>query len=158
MLAEPRPATLDDAAEIARLHRRCFGAEPWGRESIELMLAQPKTFGFLVERGATVGFCLARTAGDECEVLSLAVLPEHRRQSHGRRLVQAILAAARDRRCAAVFLEVGEANEAARRLYLDNGFAVVGRRKGYYRTAGGGAMDALVLRNGGTWRDAGASR
>jgi ribosomal-protein-alanine N-acetyltransferase len=39
-------------------------------------------------------------------------------------------------------LEVAEGNQAGRRLYGRAGFAVVGRRRGYY----GGGEDALVMR------------
>lgn len=115
------------------------------------MLANPATFGFLAEQGApepprAVGFCLARATRGECEVLSLGVDPAHRRRGFGRRLMDAIMAAALDRDCTTFYLEAGAANVAALGLYLERGFTIVGRRKGYYRTAKDGAMDALVLR------------
>jgi ribosomal-protein-alanine N-acetyltransferase len=43
-----------------------------------------------------------------------------------------------------MFLEVAEANAAARALYAAAGFAEVGRRRRYYADGG----DALVLRRG----------
>ncbi len=46
----------------------------------------------------------------------------------------------------AVFLEVDEDNEPARRLYQRAGFREVGRRPGYYRQPNGNAATALVLR------------
>jgi len=46
----------------------------------------------------------------------------------------------------AVFLEVDEHNEPARRLYHRAGFREVGRRPGYYQKAPGVAATALVLR------------
>jgi ribosomal-protein-alanine N-acetyltransferase len=46
----------------------------------------------------------------------------------------------------ALFLEVDEANAAARALYARFGFAEVGRRPAYYRTASGVKSTALVLR------------
>ena len=44
---------------------------------------------------------------------------------------------------ATVFLEVRTDNEAARRLYEDEGFTVVGLRKRYYRPSG---ADAHTMR------------
>jgi ribosomal-protein-alanine N-acetyltransferase len=46
----------------------------------------------------------------------------------------------------AVFLEVGEHNDAAIRLYDRAGFREVSRRPNYYPGAGGEAAAALVLR------------
>ncbi len=47
---------------------------------------------------------------------------------------------------AAVFLEVDEANAAARALYARAGFREVARRAGYYPQENGAAANALVLR------------
>jgi ribosomal-protein-alanine N-acetyltransferase len=44
-----------------------------------------------------------------------------------------------------LFLEVGEANRAARALYDGLGFRVIGRRHRYYATPAG-FEDALVMR------------
>ncbi len=44
-----------------------------------------------------------------------------------------------------VFLEVAEANVAARRLYAAAGYRESGIRKGYYRHAGRPAEDAVVM-------------
>ena len=46
----------------------------------------------------------------------------------------------------AVFLEVDEGNEPARRLYRRAGFREVGRREGYYQQGRGQPATALVLR------------
>ena len=70
---------------------------------------------------------------------------EHRRQGFGRCLIEAVKDQARDRGCARVYLEVAESNAAALQLYLNSGFAILGRRKGYYRSTEGSIMDALVL-------------
>jgi ribosomal-protein-alanine N-acetyltransferase len=46
----------------------------------------------------------------------------------------------------AVFLEVGEDNVPARKLYQRAGFREVGRRDGYYQGPKGKSTAALVLR------------
>jgi ribosomal-protein-alanine N-acetyltransferase len=45
-----------------------------------------------------------------------------------------------------VLLEVAEDNEAAIALYIEAGFARVGRRPAYYRREGGARVAALQLR------------
>ena len=85
---------------------------------------------------------MARIAADEAEILTLAVLPDQRRQGLARILLEEAA-----RQCEAVgagtlFLEVATRNEAARALYGAQGFEEIGRRRGYYADGD----DALVMR------------
>ncbi len=83
------------------------------------------------------------TIGDTAQILTVGVLPPARRRGVGRLLVRALVAEARRRQAGEVLLEVREDNEAARRLYADEGFAVLGRRRGYYEQ---GRVDAVTMR------------
>jgi ribosomal protein S18 acetylase RimI-like enzyme len=67
--------------------------------------------------------------------LSVGVHPEHRGRGIGRRLLRALLAAARERGTARVSLSVERANR-ARDLYLGEGFRVVG---------GDGTSDTMLI-------------
>jgi ribosomal-protein-alanine N-acetyltransferase len=79
---------------------------------------------------------------DEAEILTVGVVPEGRRQGTARRLIAALLDAARAGGAADVFLEVRVDNEAARALYESEGFASIGMRPGYYDS---GRVDAVVM-------------
>ncbi|RAI57221.1 ribosomal-protein-alanine acetyltransferase [Roseicella frigidaeris] len=103
------------------------------------MLGMPGAFGLWVP-GA--GFVLARAAGGEAEILTLAVRPPARRRGLGGALLAGALAGAVARGAAAMFLEVAAGNAAARALYAGQGFVEVGRRRRYYPDG----SDALVLR------------
>ena len=146
-----RRALAADAAALAVLNARCLPGAPWSAAAIERLLAAPAGIGYLAEQPApALGFCLARIAADECEVVSLCVLPERRRAGLGRQLLEACLAEAGTRGCTVTFLEVAEDNGPALALYESLGFAPVGRRRAYYAPAPGTGRDALVLRRGGT--------
>jgi [ribosomal protein S18]-alanine N-acetyltransferase len=80
-----------------------------------------KVAGFLVVR---------RVAPDECEILNLAVAPEHRRKGVARALVEAAIQDRRD----TFFLEVRESNTAAQAFYKSMGFQGVSRRREYYQS------------------------
>ncbi|MFC7475415.1 GNAT family N-acetyltransferase [Dankookia sp. GCM10030260] len=137
-LAAAAPA---DAAALAALHAAAFPpAEAWGVDAIALMLGLPGAYGIW---SAGQGFVLARAAGGEAEILTLAVLPAARRQGVGAALLAAALAAAVVRGAAAMFLEVAAGNAAALGLYRGFGFVEVGRRRRYYADG----SDALVLRH-----------
>jgi ribosomal-protein-alanine N-acetyltransferase len=103
------------------------------------MLRMPGGFG-LWRPGA--GFVLVRAIAGEAEILTLAVLPEARRQGLGQGLMAAALARAAARGAAAMLLEVATDNAPAQALYASLGFAKVGRRRRYYADG----RDALVLR------------
>jgi ribosomal-protein-alanine N-acetyltransferase len=128
------------AATLAALHGAAFPPkETWGPDALQLMLEMPGSFA-LVQDGE--GFVLARTAADEAEILTLAVVPAARRRGVGGTLLAGAMAAARGRGATAMFLEVAEGNAAACALYAAGGFMLVGRRSRYYPDGG----DALVLR------------
>lgn len=90
--------------------------------------------------GVAVGFLAARLlAGDEFEVLNLAVDPAWREQGIGARLLEHAIASCPGQ----WFLEVRESNEPARRLYAKLGFRPAGRRPRYYHDP---VEDALILK------------
>ena len=95
------------------------------------------------EQRAIVGYGGLLAAGGQADVLTLAVAQEHWGEGIGSALLTALLAEARRRGCAEVFLEVRVDNPRAQALYRRYGFGEVGIRKGYYQPSG---ADALVMR------------
>lgn len=91
---------------------------------------------------------LIQVIADEAEILTICVLPEVQNQGLGAVLLRTACTHATDAGASRMFLEVGEQNVSARRLYEKCGFECVGRRAAYYRGAleGGTADNALVLR------------
>jgi tRNA threonylcarbamoyladenosine biosynthesis protein TsaB len=135
-----RPALPRDSETLAALHAACF-AKPWDRASLEGMIAEPGMIALLVE---ATGFVLLRLAGEEAEILTLAVLPAARQRGIATALVSAGAKQATARGARTLFLEVAENNDAARALYARLGFAAAGRRRDYY----GAGQDALLLKTG----------
>ncbi|MBF0095646.1 MAG: GNAT family N-acetyltransferase, partial [Alphaproteobacteria bacterium] len=65
-------------AEVAAaIHARCF-PQPWDRASFLSLLSMPGVFGWIArsDGDGPAGLVLCRRAGDECEVLTICVLPE----------------------------------------------------------------------------------
>ncbi len=147
----PEPVQIElmksyDLPSVAALHAICF-EDSWHTELLDRILSAPGTFGlFCRPRGKTVGFVICRSSGQEGEILSLAVAPTVRRNGLGGALLDVAKAHAITREIGALFLEVAEDNIAARRLYENSGFEIVGRRPHYYRRRYGPSVDALTLR------------
>lgn len=137
-----------DLERVAAIHGACFD-DAWSEDMIRRVLATAGAFGLVARSSAdrcVVAFALARVVADECELLSLGVAPDRQRQGIGGALLDAAMARAAALRVRHFFLEVGELNAPARRLYESRGLEIVGRRADYYALEGGGAMDALTMR------------
>ena len=140
-----REAGVSDLARVWAIEKASF-ADPWGASEFRSVLDSPPTI-FLVAadagQKAVLGYAVALTVLDESEILNIAVDPEFRGHGVGGLLLDAALAEVKARGAVAVFLEVRESNEAARKLYRSRGFEELSRRRGYYRMP---VEDALVLR------------
>jgi ribosomal-protein-alanine N-acetyltransferase len=132
-----RAAPTEDAVLLARLHAAAF-EHPWGEAEIAALMASPGVFALTFDDR---GFILCRAIAGEAEILTLAVVPEARRDGLGRALVEAAAGLARRFAAETLFLEVASDNAAALRLYENTGFSRVGLRKGYYASG----ADALVM-------------
>jgi len=147
-----RPVGALDLDLAAQFHREAFaelGDRPWTRQDVAELLASPGVGGcFVRTEERDIGFCLLRVAADEAELLTLAVAASHRRRGGGRALLQAAIDRARSAGAKSLFLEVEAGNAAARALYAQLGFQVVGRRASYYQRSGRPPAEALVMRLG----------
>ncbi len=149
-----RPFGGLDLDRAALIHGEAFVAawdQRWDRQAFAELLAMPGAFGLMAEPAsepgceAPVGLLLVRVAADEAEIVTLAVLPDWRRQGVGFKLMQKGESEAASRGAQRLFLEVAEDNFAARNLYFSLGFAGVGRRAGYYARGSLGNAAAIVM-------------
>ena len=135
-----------DAAAIATLHANSF-RHGWSDGEFERMLGERNIVAHRAMLGRSLhGFILSRLADGEAEILSVAVTSARRGRGLARALLNLHLRRLAGLGAHAVFLEVDEDNEPARRLYRRAGFREVGRRPGYYQQGRDQAATALVLR------------
>jgi [ribosomal protein S18]-alanine N-acetyltransferase len=125
--------------------RDMFGTEAWSRTSYRAELADRLKHYVAAEDadGTLLGWAGVMVVGDTAEILTVGVVPSARRQGLARRLVADLVDEAGRRGAREVLLEVREDNAAARELYRTEGFADLGRRRGYYA---GGRVDAITMR------------
>lgn len=139
-----RTARAEDIASWVGPLEREANAVPWSEHLLSGELNSPYSVFWVAESPQRpLGFVIVHMAGDEAEILEIAVSPETRRLGVGRKLMQRAAATAGERGCEALFLEVRESNFAARNLYEGLGFKPIGLRKRYYRDNG---EDAIVMR------------
>jgi len=129
-----------DSGTLAAIHAVAFPPdEAWSHTVFSLQLALPNVIGLT---DFTNGLILMRVAGDEAEVLTLAVVPSARRRRLGRALLEEALVQVLAAGATVVFLEVSIKNTAAQALYREFGFIQAGTRRRYYSDG----SDAAVMR------------
>lgn len=148
LLREPPvvEAAGQDAADFARIHAGSF-RRGWSESEFERLLTERNIVAHKAAFGGrqASAFVLSRIAGEEAEILSIAVDAAKRNRGIGKRLLDHHLRRLAGLGVAVIFLEVESDNLAACRLYARYGFAEVGRRPGYYGTASKAPGDALIL-------------
>jgi len=141
-----RLATTREVPEVIRLERRCLPAAHWSEQQYEelfrtgedaigrlALIAVSTTSNDPQYAGKEIlGFLVARHLAPEWELENIVVAPETRGKGVGARLLEELLARAKQTNSDSVYLEVRESNLAARALYGKCGFQEAGRRKSYY--------------------------
>jgi ribosomal-protein-alanine N-acetyltransferase len=145
MTSRIEPIPSDAAVPISVLHGVCFPQDPWKADAINQIMHISGFFGRVAwVQDDPIGFALAIGLGVDTEIISLGVLPDHRRRGTGFALLDAVCAEGWLLGAHRVVLEVAPDNRAALALYSRSGFTIVGRRRNYYNRAEG-LMDALIL-------------
>jgi [ribosomal protein S18]-alanine N-acetyltransferase len=145
-----------DLVDVLALEHDLFPDDPWTAQMFAEEVSQPpESRLYLIAEAdrsppTADGRVMAGYAGlmfvpggTHADVLTIAVTREYWDRGIGSALLGALIAAAAERGCAEVFLEVREDNPRARGLYLRRGFEEIGVRRGYYQPSG---VDAIVMR------------
>jgi ribosomal-protein-alanine N-acetyltransferase len=145
------PMEHADCAEVSELHALRF-PRPWNDGEFSSLLSQGSVFGVVARQTNAFfskpmgGFILAREAGGEAEILTVAVGEKYGRCGLGWRLMQAAMREAVMRGAETMFLEVDGGNVPAIGLYKKLGFKTVAERQAYYTAKDGTKSTALVMR------------
>jgi [ribosomal protein S18]-alanine N-acetyltransferase len=133
-LSAIRSLRAEDAPAVADILRQAPEAVFWPEASVREVLQWPGVLAIAGETsGQLTGFLIARQAGDEAEILNLAVARAERRRGEGGALLCAAVESFRSRGVSRVFLEVRELNGPAIAFYEKYGFSKTSRRERYYR-------------------------
>lgn len=118
---------------MEELERQCF-SDPWSRKTLEVLLEDPHAYGLAAVDGAgtLLGYASLHVVLDEGHINNIAVHPAMRRQGVATALLLALRQYSLAQNLAFLTLEVRDSNLGAKALYAGQGFAEVGRRRGYY--------------------------
>jgi ribosomal-protein-alanine N-acetyltransferase len=136
-----RDATPADLGGIMAIEQRSFPSDAWSAEAMASELDSPHGRYLVDEEAGTIigyGGVRALQGSADADIQTIAFDAAHRGRGRGRALLQALLAAARERGAREVFLEVRADNPSAEGLYEE-----IARRPHYYQPDD---VDAIVMR------------
>ena len=146
MITYRQPIALDIPV-LASYEKELFPYSPWSTAQFKEEFSGIPTTRFMSVAEADnqiVGYCgvFLPAPGVEADVLTIAVLPDFRRQGIAREFMRQIEEWAKDRGASALMLEVERSNSAAIGLYKSLGYLQISVRMDYY----GPGQDAFVMR------------
>ncbi|MEY3973604.1 MAG: hypothetical protein RJA71_916 [Actinomycetota bacterium] len=146
MITYRQPIALDIPV-LASYEKELFPYSPWSTAQFKEEFAGIPTTRFMSVAetdNQIVGYCgvFLPAPGVEADVLTVAVLPDFRRQGIAREFMRQIGEWAKDRGASALMLEVEKSNSAAIELYRSLGYMQISVRMDYY----GPGQDAFVMR------------
>jgi ribosomal-protein-alanine N-acetyltransferase len=139
-----------DLLEVVEIEERS-GLSRWGWSAYYAELQSPLAQMFVArinrplqhdEAPNLAGYIVARVSAGELHVNNVAVRDEFRGQGIGSALLAMALREGSRIGAERAFLEVRSGNVAAQALYSNSGFALIGRRPGYYSDP---VEDALIM-------------
>ena len=130
-----RKALVSDLDELSELEELCFPEEPWSRQMFLDELNNPMAFFCVIEEdGRLAAYIVAWIIMPfECQIGSIAVHPDRRRQGLAGELLDALFDVCREVSVDEAALEVRVSNAPAIALYEKYGFKKVGVRRNYYQ-------------------------
>ena len=141
-----RSVGREHAKILAELHRSCF-AKGWSHLEFESFFDRAGVFAAISYlKQVPVGFVLCWVIADQCDILSMGVLADHRRDGVGVMLLEDAMDNAATLGATHMVLEVNANNTAAHTLYESHGFEKFSIRKGYYTNPDGTKADAICMR------------
>ena len=146
MITYRQPIALDIPV-LASYEKQLFPYSPWNSAQFKEEFAGIPTTRYMsvAESGNTsVGYCgvFLPAPGVEADILTVAVLPEYRRQGIAKEFMSQIEQWSQERGASAMMLEVEHSNESAIELYKSLGYLKISVRMDYY----GPGKDAFVMR------------
>ena len=120
--------------------------QPPSLDALTRLLARPTGRAWaILQRQVVQGVVWFSVVEDEAEIIDIRVGKRYRRTGIGESLLTQSFEKLRLSEIRSVFLEVRSSNTAALAFYKKLGFAMMGRRENYYKTAVG-REDALMMR------------
>jgi [ribosomal protein S18]-alanine N-acetyltransferase len=138
-----RDMTLLDMEVVLQIEQQVH-SHPWTRGNFTDSLASGHVCKVYADAQEIIGYAVLMPTVDEADLLDIGIAGKYQRKGLGKKLLNEMLALAKELKFARVILEVRPSNIAALALYRSAAFSEIGLRHGYY-PAQQGREDAIVM-------------
>nr|WP_285846834.1 ribosomal protein S18-alanine N-acetyltransferase [Priestia koreensis] len=134
---------VNDIDQVVGIEQLSFST-PWSKEAFVNELTQNQFSKYVVmeENDVIIGYCGLWVIIDEGHITNVAILPSHRGQGLGEKLMRKVMELSMEFGARTLTLEVRVSNHVAQSLYKKLGFEAGGLRRNYYTDS---QEDALVM-------------
>lgn len=139
-----RELLLEDCQSLQQLHQE-IDASPWKAKQFAECSDPPHRSFVAIVDSQLVGFLIFVVIDKQAEILNFGIEKSHQGLGLGRKLLSSACEEL-PTRIEELFLDVRVSNLRASNLYHSIGFETVAVRREYYRMAGGGREDGLVMK------------
>ena len=116
----------------------------WNYEILKQEFLNTNTTYIVAKQNETiVGFAGILTIIDEANIMNIVTKVNKRRLGIGSKLLQSLIASAKEQNCKSIILEVNENNKPAINLYKKYNFNRIGLRKKYYNNTDNAILMSL---------------
>lgn len=127
---------------LYEIERECFEKEAFTKQQIAYLLTDYNSISLVAKvNGKIIGFIIGKIHIERKSaighILTIDVLPTHRRKGIAQRLLEEIEKIFREKGIKVCHLEVREDNVAALSLYQKSGYRKIGKLENYYENAQG---------------------
>jgi ribosomal-protein-alanine N-acetyltransferase len=123
------------------VERACFDDLRYSRDIVLFMLSDEDFSSFLAEERGVIGSACVHVSGANAHLVSIGVVPEHRRRGVAAALLSAAEEEARSRGADRMALQVSVLNVPAMNMYLRRGYITECILRDYY----GPGKDAILM-------------
>lgn len=134
---------LDDIELVFAIESQVH-SHPWSKNTISSCFGKNTHNIAAYYKKQLVAYCFCRMVAGEAELLNISVAQGFQSKGLGRQLMNYLFGCLKEQGAEALWLEVRESNARAQALYVQQGFKLVDKRRGYYPCKQG-REDALIM-------------
>lgn len=138
------PITLDDVTSLMAIENACH-SHPWSEKTFKSCIGDRYFGHYLTLNDEIIGFYIGEYILGEATLMDICISPSVQGNGYGKYLLAHYSEQAKMLGATTLFLEVRAKNISALMMYINDGYAEIGRRTGYYPSAVG-YEDAIVMK------------
>lgn len=137
------PVTINDVGELMPIENDCH-THPWSEKTFKSCIGE-RYFGYyLKDQNNIIGFYIGEYILGEATLMDICISPTYQGNGYGKHILNHYTKEAKSLGAEKLHLEVRAKNISALMMYINDGYAEVARRTGYYPSAIG-YEDAIVM-------------